>query len=252
MAKVLLIDDDEIERLGRAVVLENLGHEVVNRRWSGVTGGDRSPIGADLVLLAIRPDEKAWDRFAQISAVREVRSRLDPRTRVAAMAWATVARNPMIDLRLATGGVTEILEPEQVACRDGLQWVVEDAERGRPARPTPRDLALWQVGPGSDPEAVLAWVAHRAQGDPAYWRAFEPGCNQNRCGLSRRQTFAVRAKVAEMGQLRFDPWSPTGGPARRHTSPRWSEVIRFVNLCRGVDPLEAVEGLDSELWAAGG
>lgn len=257
MAKVWVIDDDDIGRHGRAAIFERLGHDVVATGFAGLewgvvgwppeaepepSGETRASVGGDpvdLVFAAIRPDLTGWDRFATIPLLGRVRPALAAGGRVAALLLGPAIGNPLLRLRLHRAGVDELLSRPHVSTEAALRSLVTGELQGMAPKPSNRELALAGVGPDADPEALITWVLEKAEGNPAYLRAFDPLRHQNQSGLSRRQAINLRTQLARRGRVVADPSRMAGGPVRDQSLPRWSEVVTVTNLCRGY-PLDGI------------
>lgn len=241
--KIVVIDDGEIGRLGRAAVLTALGHEVVPLTWVDlapeVDAGRIDPEGVDLVLASFWPNRASWDRYAAIGTLAGLTALDRSRTRIVAILQARAVDNPMLGIRLARAGVHRLVTEAEASTTEKLRRLVEDPDLGWAPTPSKTDLALLGVGPGADPDAVVAWVMDRVGSGPAgesYLKAFRPGCTQNACGLSRRQAHSLRVRIAALGRLSPSPARLGGGPVMDRSVPRWSEVIAIANLCRGWEP----------------
>lgn len=236
MQTVVVVDDDEVERLGRSLVLESAGHSCAPFSWREVAEGaidDRNDV--DLVLASVRPDGTSWDHYASIERIRPIHGRLGSRSRIAAVVGSDVMSKPLLGIRLHEVGVTEVVHRSQVDGRMGLDSVAKGLVAGRDPRPTPQELDRLRVGPRSDPGAVVRRIVELGESDESYFRAFAPGYQQNECGLSRRRAHTLRVQISSLGDLRADPSRSMGGPERDRSLPHWSEMVAFTNLCRGWD-----------------
>lgn len=259
MVDVVVVDDHEVERLGRELLLRRLGVDVVAGDWAQAPGllGSTRPA---LATLVVRRDVSSWDRFRSLHAVGDLRRTLGGGSRLVAVAEPAVLGSPLVRLRLAAAGIDEALLSSELSTGDALAQLVSGALTGRPVDPTAAELDGLRVGRRSAPGVVVERVLQLAEQDPAYLRAFQAGYQQNDCGLTRRRAHTLRVKVAELGDLRTDPSRWSGGPVRDQSLPRWSEVVAFVNRCRGWHPdddtldlflrREQVEGASDEAASA--
>lgn len=232
MTCVLVIDDCEIERLGRAAALAQLGHEVSVSSWSEFDAAPAVPASCEFVLAMVRPDVTSWDRYRSIQNLGLVRSMVGKRCRVVAGLAASGLANPLVRLRLDRAGISEVVAGTALPDGQSLAKLLDRRLRVQAPAPSPMDLALVGVGATCDPSSVVAWVLGAAEETPCLLQAFEPNVQQNQTGLSRRQALRVRARLAELGAVHATR-TQGGGPARDCSLPRWSEVIAIVNLCRG-------------------
>lgn len=236
MVDVVVVDDHEVERLGRELLLRRLGVDVAAGDWAQATGllGTTRPA---LAVLVVRRDVSSWDRFRALHAAGDLRRTLGGSGhRLVAVADAAVLGSPLVRLRLAAAGIDEALLGSELATGDALAQLVSGALAGRSVEPSAAELDGLRVGRRSAPGVVVERVLQLAERDPAYLRAFQAGHQQNDCGLTRRRAHTLRVKVAELGDLRTDPGRWSGGPVRDQSLPRWSEVVAFVNRCRGWHP----------------
>lgn len=246
MAKVLVVDDGEVGRLGRAAALEVAGHRPTAMGWeeAGRLAGAPGSTDVDLVLAGLRPDPTAWDRYHTIGTLARLRWSLDRSPEVIAIVWGSAINNPLLGLRLARAGVGRMVSASEVACARSLDALVRNPTAGRSPTPSGHELACVGVGPDSDPEAALEWVLERAshpERGSGYLKAFDPAYAQNTCGLSRRQAHHLRAWLSRTADILPSVSRNGGGPVRDTSMPRWSEVVTVVNLCRGLDDVDAVE-----------
>ena len=245
-AQVLIIDDREISRLGRAAVLTAMGLEPITAAWDGVDraveegGIDVDRVG--FVIASIRPNVESWDRFGAVGTLAKLVAAAPASARIVALLRGSAIDNPLLGLRLARAGVHRLVPSSEASSTDQIRRLVEDPRTGWAPSPSNADLALLSVAPTTDPEAVVAWVMERLQSDPdaeAYRNAFNPGVAQNACGLSRRKAHSMRVRLSALGRLTVPPTRFGGGPVKDCTLPRWTEVIAIANLCRGYHPDEA-------------
>lgn len=242
-AQVLIIDDREISRLGRAAVLTALGLEPVTISWNDVEAAlDEGRLQLDrvgLLIASMRPNVESWDRFGAVGILAKLVTETPASARIIALLRGPAIDNPMLGLRLASAGVHRVVASGDASSTDQIRRLVEDPGVGWAPAPSHSDLALLSVGPTSDPEAVVAWVMDRLLADPdanAYRNAFTPGIAQNACGLSRRKAHSMRVRLSALGRLAVSPSRFGGGPPKDCTLPRWTEVIAIANLCRGYHP----------------
>lgn len=233
MVDVLVVDDNEIERAGRELVLGRRGHRVVAVDW---TKARRLESEADVVLAVVRRDTTTFDRWEALRAAGPLTRFGHGSAKRVALTVDTIAPSPMSHLRLRKAGADAVLASSQVDTGDLLDGLVR-AVPVEPMRAWRLVVERVEVGTACDPRAVVSYVLEKAAADPVYLRAFEPGTPQNRSGVSRRRAHTLRRKVANLGDLRaLTPMS--GGPARDQSLPRWTDVVAFVNQCRGWHPTD--------------
>lgn len=240
MVRVLVIDDGEVGRLGRAAALDLAGHRPTAVGWeeAGRIADRPRSTRFDLVLAGLRPDPTSWDRYRALGTLRALVDGMDASVDVVALVWGAAAVNPFLGLRLARAGVSRVVPACDAASSADLDAVVSDPRVGRCPVPDTFELALAGVGPDCDPDAVVAWVSERAD-DPklgdAYQRAFDPAFAQNTCGLSRRKAHTLRVHLAAIARMLPAAARSAGGPERDLSLPRWSEVVAVANQCRGLE-----------------
>lgn len=233
MVDVLVVDDNEIERCGRELLLTRRGHRVEATDWAEV---DSTSGTAAVVLAVVRRDPTAFDRWHRLRRT----DRLDQIGRAGARVVALTADPtpvaPLAMLRLRQAGASSVLVSSQVSSGDLLDALVRvelldnSSQRSR--------LGRLIIGSRCNPGAVVEHVLTKAEGDDAYLRAFDPGVTQNGSGLSRRRAHTLRVKVSALGDIR--PAMPcAGGPVRDLSLPRWSDMVDFVNACRLWDAADA-------------
>lgn len=243
MANVVLVDDDEIERLGRELALERAGHAAQGVGWPDLAVHlDREAVPSAIVLV-VRRDRSCWDRFAALRGAEKLHNTVGDGVRIVAVVGAREARNPLLGLRLGELGVGEVIERDALRSVDDLGRLVAGELAGVDPMPPRLELATLRVGRRSDPGRVLECVAAMAAENASYLRAFDPGVTQNQCGLSRRQARTLRVKVSELGDLLPNPSYSSGGADRDLSLPRWGDMVDFVNRCRGWDPDDEQCGL---------
>lgn len=246
MAEVLVIDDGEVGRLGRAAALAAAGHRPTAMGWeeAGRLADEPGSTVFDLALVGLRPDPTSWDRYRMLTTVGRLHEGLPGEPELVGLLWGSAIDNPLLGIRLARAGVSRVVSAPSVACRRSLHALVTDRRVGVSPRPTPHQLACAGVGPDTDPDALVSWVLDRAA-DPdrgrAYLDAFDPAHAQNTCGLSRRQAHTLRVRLARAGRILPSVTRGGGGPERDLSLPRWSEVVAVANLCRGFEPTGPVE-----------
>ena len=245
-AQVLIVDDREISRLGRAAVFTGMGLEPVVSSWDHIEAAiDQGRIEVDrvgLVIASLRPNVESWDRFGAVGTLAKLVAAAPASARIVALLRGPAIDNPMLGLRLARAGVHRVVASGEASSTEQIRRLVEDPSVGWAPAPSHSDLALLSVAPATDPEAVVAWVMDRLLADPdaeAYRNAFRPGVAQNACGLSRRKAHSMRVRLTALGRLAVSPARFGGGPIKDCTLPRWTEVIAIANLCRGYDPEQA-------------
>jgi hypothetical protein len=235
---VLVVDDGEVGRLGRAAALASAGHRPTAMGWEQAGRLADAPDSArfDLVLAALRPDLTSWDRYPMLATVARLRDQLCPNQEIVGLVWGPAMQNPLLGTRLARAGVSRVVSAVEAGCGDTLDALVVDRRVGRAPEPTPHQLAC--VG-------VVAWVLEQAT-DPqhgrAYLQAFDPAYVQNSCGLSRRQAHTLRVRLSRLGRILPSVARGGGGPERDTSLPRWVEVVAVVNRCRGFDPEDRADG----------
>ena len=236
MATVVLIDDHEVGRAGRQALLEACGHRVRPATWSAVESLELdSQDDVDVTLAVVRADAGSWDRYAALGQRRGEAGfvGLPPGRVLAALSPGALA-NPLLGVRLARRGIEEAIPRLQVDHAEALDALARGAVHGLPVAPSAAALAYHGVGRRTDPDLVLERVVGLAATDPAYLRAFEPGLRQNESGLTRRRAHTLRVKVSEVGDLLPRAERGIGGPVRDWSLPSWSEVVAYVNRCRGI------------------
>lgn len=256
--KVLVVEDGDIGRMGRTAALEMAGHDVAALRWAELVAGQAGGAPAHDVLVAVlTPDRASWDRYATVSTLATVVGEQEPGVTTVALLDADALDNPVLALRLSQIGVDRLAGTAEIRTVDDMHRVVTDPSATVAARPDDIQLLGAGVAPGSDPEAVVAWVAERLAGPLGehYRNAFDPRYTQNACGLTRRQAHTLRSRLAALGRIRPNPCHSGGGPVRDRSLPRWTEVVTVVNLCRGLapdDPGSEGEGVGGQagLWRA--
>lgn len=233
---VLVVDDSEIERAGRELVLSRRGHRVVAVDW---TQAHSVSWGRGVVLAVVRRDPEAFDRFERLRLAGPLHRLGAGTVRRIVLTADPTPLSPVAQLRLRRSGAVAVLPSSLVPTGDLLDELVRterfDQLTWRPV------IGRVAVGANCDPRAVVEHVLEKAVSDDAYLRAFEPGTAQNQSGLSRRRAHTLRRKVAELGDLEAMPAS-SGGPVRDLSLPRWNDVINFVNECRGWQSSDAPHG----------
>ncbi|MEZ5178688.1 MAG: hypothetical protein R2746_10530 [Acidimicrobiales bacterium] len=232
----MLIDDHEVGRAGRQALLEACGHRVRPATWSAIEALELHTQGdVDVTLAVVRADARSWDRYAALGSRQPGGGFVGlPPGRVLAALAPTALANPLLGVRLANRGIDEVVPRPQVDDAEALDAVARGTVHGLPVAPSVAALARVGVGRRSDPDLVIERVTALAATDPAYLRAFEPGLRQNESGLSRRRVHTLRVKVAEAGDLLPRADRGVGGPVRDWSLPSWTDVVAFVNRCRGV------------------
>lgn len=229
---VLVVDDNEIERAGRAAVLRERGHRVRAVDWAGVEAGEQE---VDVVLVLVRRDVSAFDRWDRLRTIGRLDGLGGPSARVVALTEDATPVTPLARLRLLRAGAAEVHVAGQLATGallDALVRVRVDCNRLDTG-----SIGRIEFGPRCDPSAVVDHVLTKAEEDEAYLRAFRPEVAQNQSGLTRRRAHTLRVRVANLGDLR-SPAPCGGGPVRDLSLPRWNDMVRFVNLCRLWDPAD--------------
>lgn len=233
MVDVLVVDDNEIERAGRELVLRRHGHRVEAIDWSAAR---MPPRRAEVVVAVVRRDLTSFDRWHRLRRAGGLHMLGRPGARVMALTSDPAPVSPIARWRLVRAGADGIFTTADLSTGVLLDAVVRVA---RPQASAPRAvIGRVAIGPNCHPRAVVEHILEKAATDPAYLRAFEPGTAQNACGLSRRRAHTLRVKVAALGDL--TALTPaTGGPPRDLSLPRWSDMVDFVNLCRLWEPYDA-------------
>lgn len=238
MATVMVVDDDEIGRLGREAAAARHGHRVVAVTWpAAAVGVAVAWPTVDLVLAVVRADRSCWDRYRVLAHVQALRDHAGPEVRIAAVLEGAGYDNALVRLRLHGAGVHEVLHRRQVADGAAIAELADGATSGRPSRPSASELAVLGVGRRTDPSRVVDRILELGADDPAFLAAFTPGLQQNESGLSRRRAHTLRVRVADLGHVLPELGYVSGGPERDRSLPRWTQVVEFVNRCRGVDLL---------------
>jgi len=251
MARVVLIDDHEVGRVGRRVMLEELGHQVHACGWRDVSAGAASdPVVGDLTLAVVRADPCHWDRYQALRVlprhpVNGGANGESPRSSplgslgslgrtVAVVGWGAAA-NPLVGLRLANRGLNEAVLRSDLDRGEALRNLVAGRLPTQPTVSSAEVLAHLGCGRHADPDGVIERITTLARDRPAYFAAFEPGNRQLDSGLSRRRAHTLRVKVTELGDLLPRTGRGQGGPVRDWSLPSFADVVAFVNLCRGLD-----------------
>lgn len=239
VATVVLIDDHEVGRAGRQALLEACGHRVRPTTWAAVESLELDQLDdVDLTLAVVRSDGGSWDRYA---ALGQRRSNVGfvglPPGRVLAALSPSALGNPLLGVRLAKRGIEEAIARQQIDRSEALDALARGVVHGLPVAPSSATLSRLGVGRRTDPDLVLERVMALAEVDPAYLRAFEPGLRQNESGLTRRRAHTLRVKIAESGDLLPRAGRGVGGPVRDWSLPSWSDVVVYVNRCRGLPDL---------------
>lgn len=242
MSDVVVVDDAEIGRLGWEIALEELGHRAIAMGWATAGVSATEIEGADLMVLVLRRDPRSWDRYRSLGHGLRLRSNAGRGCRVVAALDSREMVNAMVRLRLVGLGVDEVIAAHRLQTREAAEDLVEGRLAGADPRPSSVELAVRRVGKRSDPNQVIGHLLALPQ-ELDHLRAFDPRVRQNQCGLSRRQALTLRRRVAEIGDLSPDPSNGAGGPVRNHSLPRWSDMVAFVNECRGWDPDDEFLGL---------
>ncbi len=240
MTHVLVVDNGEVGRLGRAAALEVAGHRPTAMGWEEAARLVDEPGSTqfDLVLAALRPDPSSWDRYGSLTTAGKLARNLPGQPEMVALVWGDGVDNPLLGVRMARAGISRAVPSTDAGSSDDLHAIVTDATVGVRPTPTSQQLACVGVGVETDPDAVIAWNQDRMdhpEHGPAYRNAFEPMFAQNTCGLSRRQAYALRVGLTKAGRILTPVGRSGGGPVSDVSLPRWSEVISVANLCRGVD-----------------
>lgn len=227
---VLVIDDHEIERAGRELVLARRGHRVAAVGWADARSVTSE---APVVLAVIRRDPTSFDRWERIRSAGPLHRFGAPDARHLVLLADALPLGPMAQLRLRRSGADAIIDGRTVTTGDHLHALVQTECIDTPP-PLRLDDGRIRIGPRCDPEAVVAHVLAKGAVDGAFLQAFEPGTTQHQSGVTRRRAHTLRRKVAELGDLSAVP-PASGGPVRDLSLPRWSDIVDFVNRCRGWD-----------------
>lgn len=226
MVDVLVVDDDEIERAGRELVLDRRGHRVVGVGWGDLPAIDHD---AEVVLAVVRRDPSSFDRWDRVRAAGRLDELGRAGSRTIALTADPVPVSPIARLRLRRAGAAGVLTTASVSTGDLLDDLVRAEQLA--VNPPGGSSGRVVIGPRCDPGSVVEHVLGKAAQDPAFADAFEPGLPRNQTGISRRRSHTLRVKVAELGDLRAVPPS-SGGPVRDLSIPRWTDIVSFVNQCR--------------------
>jgi DNA-binding NarL/FixJ family response regulator len=156
--RVVIIDDDEWIRRGRADALRDLpGIDVTTI----LDHHDALAFGAgwdsvDVALVDARDDNQAWDKFPGVSVVEAIRARRDPeQTTVIVISGHML--NDVLRLRMHEAGADFFYSHDEVRNVEQLATVIEHPSSGRRASP-PSSSGLSSAGltPKSTPNAALA------------------------------------------------------------------------------------------------
>lgn len=224
---VLIVDDNEIERAGREVVLVRRGHRVVAVDWRQAR---TERFDASVVLAVVRRDPTAFDRWGRLRRSGPLQRLGAEDARRIVLTPDPAALDPIAELRLRRSGAAAVVASGAMTSGDRLDELVHETRFD--LLPLRLDGGRIEIGPKCDPEAVVAHVLAKAEVDDAYFRAFEPGTTQHGSGLTRRRAHTLRRKISALGDLSALPTS-AGGPVRDLSLPRWSDMVDFVNRCRG-------------------
>jgi hypothetical protein len=231
MSKVLVVDDHEVEAIGRAAAVGLAGHEARHASWADLVdpGGDLEEV--DVLIAVVRRELTAWDRYRAVAAAGDLRRFLGPGGRIVAAIPGGWPPHPALALRLSSAGADELVSLVHLRHVTDLGRLI--ASPVEECRPTGTEMAIAGIGLACDPVAVIAYLQQRAEEHPAIFDAFRGDLNQNRTGLTRRQAHTIRRNVCSIGALVADQGRSTGGPERDTSLARWSRVVDFVNACRG-------------------
>lgn len=179
MTHVLVVDNGEVGRLGRAAALEVAGHRPTAMGWEEAARLVDEPGSTqfDLVLAALRPDPSSWDRYGSLTTAGKLARNLPGQPEMVALVWGDGVDNPLLGVRMARAGISRAVPSTDAGSSDDLHAIVTDATVGVRPTPTSQQLACVGVGVETDPDAVIAWIQDRMdhpEHGPAYRNAFEP------------------------------------------------------------------------------
>ena len=229
--RVLLIERNEVSRLGRGVVMAKTlepSNIVDAVDPEGFDLNRPSLVMADVVVVAVVADGGGFDRYDQVATVAASASgRGDGDAEGPAVVALVGEDNPLLILRLLNAGA-HVIAGLGAMSRSGdptTRELITTARRR--LRSGERPLGTAPIG-GTNPSAVIDYIVREGIED-----AFEPGRPQVDAGLSRRGVMRVRRDLAELGGIRPSLSRYTGGQPRRVELPTWREVVTFVNCARG-------------------
>lgn len=227
--RVAVVEDDEIERVGRVAVLGDRGVEVaaVGDFAEALGWGDEVWSAIDVLITDAHDASQDWDYFTGVNVVRAARVRRR-RGDLRIVVITACATNPVLKLRLAQAGADEMWPLESVRTSGALIAMLRGNHPGPGGTPLDALVRPPLVGPGSRPEAVLDHV--RAVG---MTEAFEPDLQGSRPGVSHRRSITLRRHIARLSDLRTTPHRSSGGPIRDTSLPTWREIFNYVNDARG-------------------
>lgn len=249
--RVVIVDDDDIERLGRAwlarSVLADASVDVATTD-EAMAWPDRRWAGTNMLLVSVRPQPRGWDRYVTLRAIRSASRASAAIRRVVAL--VPDIDDPLLRIRLARAGTDELFATSQLRCASSLSAMLDGQTIGAAPMPSAFELSIRGVGPDTDPDAVLQALAC-----PDVRRAFGPAVSQATSGLSRRRIMRLRAQVAAAGDLLTPVLRSTGGPIRDTSLPTWREVVAYVNSARGAHLSPAVVSATTDVersaWSNG-
>ena len=238
--QIWVVEDDEVERLGQAAALLSADPELDVQSCSTseaerLVDGGELPLTGSVVLMGIRPTGDDFDRYPSVAALRRLRLVADHGCRMVGIHRQPC--NPLVAMRLARAGLSAMVD--STAARSGRQLLelINGGAGGcwaRDLEPTSRGLAQLGVRESTDPDGAIDYVT--ANG---YQAAFTPGTGQTETGLSRRAIMRARRDIGEIAGLVPDVHRATGGMWRPSQLPTWRSVVGYVNLARGLQPIEA-------------
>lgn len=233
MGSVLVVDDREVFRLGLAEAIRRSRDQVEALGWEDLHDPHPHRFAVDVVIAVLRPLRDSWDPFAYLGDPRILGRVVESGGRLVGVVAADAPVHPVLTRRFRDSGFAEIVPIDSIRSVDGVAALLAGTGDDPSGDELNAALAREGVGPNSDPIAVLALLREQAESDPAVLRAFDGRTTQQRSGLSRRRIHALRRRVSELGDLRFRSPGSGGGPPRDLSLPRWSQVVEFVDHCRG-------------------
>lgn len=244
MKKVLVVDDHEVEGIGRAEAVRRAGHSATYLSWNrlietSATNAVPEGEGFDLVLAVVRRDVTRWDRYWVLGAVGDLSGRFGATTRIVAGVPGSRRAHPALVMRLEAAGALELVNLADLVSIGQMEGLLDRPARG--CHPERAELAITGLDASGQPSLVIDFLTSQAKSRPEVLEAFRPELAQNQLGLSRRQVHTLRRKVCALGGLHAGNGISAGGPPRDTSLARWSRVVDFVNACRGWSPEDELE-----------
>ncbi len=131
--RMVLVDDNEVGRIGRASLLVAAGHQVRPVDWAQVDPEVLTDPSVELVLAVVRPDGMNWDRYHRLRPIGVVASS-GRRPRTVAIVAPRGMANPTLALRLAALGIDEMVSRRHASTGTDLGALVSGEGCGRPTQ----------------------------------------------------------------------------------------------------------------------